>query len=338
MSIIETVMVTGGAGYVGAVLVPKLLQKGYSVRNLDLFMFQDYDSEAAKAADTLKLIKGDIRDQELLKDVLQGCDAVIHLACISNDPSFELNPTLGKSINFDAFEPLVRISKESGVKRFIYASSSSVYGISETENVTEEHPLRPVTDYSKYKGLCEPILLDEQSSDFTPVIIRPATVCGYSPRQRLDLIVNILTNHAVNRGRITVFGGKQMRPNLNIDDVTDLYVQLLAHDARDIAGQIYNAGYQNLTVTDIAETARAVVQRELPDREHIEIETTPTDDTRSYHISSAKIARELGFNPKWTIEDAIKDLVIAFRGGRLPNPMDDMRYYNIMTMQHLGLQ
>ncbi|HIM73178.1 MAG TPA: SDR family NAD-dependent epimerase/dehydratase, partial [Alphaproteobacteria bacterium] len=304
MSIIETVMVTGGAGYVGAVLVPKLLQKGYSVRNLDLFMFQDYDSEAAKAADTLKLIKGDIRDQELLKDVLQGCDAVIHLACISNDPSFELNPTLGKSINFDAFEPLVRISKESGVKRFIYASSSSVYGISETENVTEEHPLRPVTDYSKYKGLCEPILLDEQSSDFTPVIIRPATVCGYSPRQRLDLIVNILTNHAVNRGRITVFGGKQMRPNLNIDDVTDLYVQLLAHDARDIAGQIYNAGYQNLTVTDIAETARAVVQRELPDREHIEIETTPTDDTRSYHISSAKIARELGFNPKWTIEDA----------------------------------
>lgn len=338
MSIIETVMVTGGAGYVGAVLVPKLLQKGYRVRNLDLFMFQDYDSEAAKAADTLKLIKGDIRDQELLKDVLQGCDAVIHLACISNDPSFELNPTLGKSINFDAFEPLVRISKESGVKRFIYASSSSVYGISETENVTEEHPLRPVTDYSKYKGLCEPILLDEQSSDFTPVIIRPATVCGYSPRQRLDLIVNILTNHAVNRGRITVFGGKQMRPNLNIDDVTDLYVQLLAHDARDIAGQIYNAGYQNLTVTDIAETARAVVQRELPDREHIEIETTPTDDTRSYHISSAKIARELGFNPKWTIEDAIKDLVIAFRGGRLPNPMDDMRYYNIMTMQHLGLQ
>jgi nucleoside-diphosphate-sugar epimerase len=301
-------------------------------------MFQDYDSEAAKAADTLKLIKGDIRDQELLKDVLQGCDAVIHLACISNDPSFELNPTLGKSINFDAFEPLVRISKESGVKRFIYASSSSVYGISETENVTEEHPLRPVTDYSKYKGLCEPILLDEQSSDFTPVIIRPATVCGYSPRQRLDLIVNILTNHAVNRGRITVFGGKQMRPNLNIDDVTDLYVQLLAHDARDIAGQIYNAGYQNLTVTDIAETARAVVQRELPDREHIEIETTPTDDTRSYHISSAKIARELGFNPKWTIEDAIKDLVVAFRGGRLPNPMDDMRYYNIMTMQHLGLQ
>ena len=129
-----------------------------------------------------------------------------------------------------------------------------------------------------------------------------------------------------------------MRPNLNIDDVTDLYVQLLAHDARDIAGQIYNAGYQNLTVTDIAETARAGVQRELPDREHIEIETTPTDDTRSYHISSAKIARELGFNPKWTSEDAIKDLVVAFRGGRLPNPMDDMRYYNIMTMQHLGLQ
>lgn len=330
-------LVTGGAGYVGAVLVPKLLDNGYHVRVLDLYLFGTHVLDEVKAHPNLEQITGDIRDQTLLEQTLRGCDAVIHLACISNDPSFELNPVLSRSINYDAFGPLVSISKESGVNRFIYASTSSVYGVSDAEHVTEDHPLIPITDYNKYKGLCEPILLEHQSPDFTPVVIRPATVCGYSPRQRLDLTVNILTNHAVNVGRITVFGGEQMRPNIHIDDMVDLYVRLLELSDSLIAGKIYNVGYQNYTIAEIAERVRTVVQREVPGREHLEIATTPSDDRRSYHISSDKIKRELGFVPKRTIEDAVRDLVAAFQAGKLPHPMTEPRYYNIKMMQSLHL-
>lgn len=335
---IETVLVTGGAGYVGSVLVPRLLREGYRVRVLDLYIFGEHVLDAVKDHPNLEQIKGDIRDQALLRRVLPGCDAVIHLACISNDPSFELNPALSRSINYDAFEPLVRISKESGVRRFIYASTSSVYGVSDAENVTEDHPLVPITDYNKYKGLCEPILLEQQSPDFTTVVIRPATVCGYSPRQRLDLTVNILTNHAVNLGRITVFGGTQMRPNIHIEDMVDLYAMLLEVPDERIAGQIFNAGYQNRTIAEIAEIVRDVVQEELPERGEIEIVTTPSNDPRSYHISSEKIRRELGFVPKRTIEDAVRDLVAAFRGGKIPNPTTDVRYYNVKLMKALNLE
>src|SRR5438270_3296331 len=250
------VLVTGGAGYVGAVLVPQLLEQGYRVKVLDLYLFGNDVLDAVKDNPKLEQTKGDLRDQTLLKRILLGCDSVIHLACISNDPSFEFNPALSRSISFEAFEPLVKISKESGVRRFIYASTSSVYGVSEAENVTEEHPLVPLTDYNKYKGLCEPVLLEYQSPDFTTVVIRPATVCGYSPRQRLDLTVNILTNHAVNAGKITVFGGAQMRPNLHIRDMVDLYRLLLTAPEEKVAGQIFNAGYQNYTVAQTAEIVR----------------------------------------------------------------------------------
>lgn len=332
------VLVTGGAGYVGAVLVPQLLEQGYSVKVLDLYLFGDKVLSAVKDNPNLEQIKGDLRDEKLLKRILPGCDAVIHLACISNDPSFELNPALSRSINFEAFEPLVKISKESGVRRFIYASTSSVYGVSDAENVTEEHPLVPLTDYNKYKGLCEPVLLEYQSPDFTTVVIRPATVCGYSPRQRLDLTVNILTNHAVNFGRITIFGGAQMRPNIHINDIVDLYSMLLELPEEKIAGKIFNAGYENHTVAEIAEMVRNVVEREVPGREHLEVITTPSDDRRSYHISSEKIKRELGFVPKRTIEDAVRDLVVAFKEGKLPNPMDNINYYNIKAMQAIGLK
>ncbi|MBI4505447.1 MAG: NAD-dependent epimerase/dehydratase [Chloroflexi bacterium] len=335
---LRRVLVTGGAGYVGAVLVPKLLEKGYYVRVLDLYIFGEHVLDAVKDHRQLEQVKGDIRDQALLGQALRGCDAVIHLACISNDPSFELNPALSRSINYAAFGPMVRISKDSGVRRFIYASTSSVYGISDAANVTEDHPLVPLTDYNKYKGLCEPILLEQQSPDFTTVVIRPATVCGYSPRQRLDLTVNILTSHAVNVGRITVFGGAQMRPNIHIDDVTDLYVMLLEAPDERIAGRIFNAGYQNRTVADLAETVREVVRREMPGREQIEVVTTPSDDRRSYHISSEKIQRELGFVPRRAVEDAVRGLVVAFRAGRLPDALSDIRYYNIKTMQAVQLQ
>lgn len=337
MQPIKEVLVTGGAGYVGAVLVPKLLEAGYGVRVVDLYMFDEHVFDPLKDNPCLTQIKGDIRDQDLLRESLRGVDAVIHLACISNDPSFELNPELSKSINFDAFEPLVRISKDSGVQRFVYASTSSVYGVSEAPEVTEDHPLIPITDYNKYKGLCEPILKDFESPDFTAVTIRPATVCGYSPRQRLDLSVNILTNHAVNLGKITVFGGAQMRPNIHIDDIVDLYLNLLVLPAEKINGKIYNAGWENHTINDIACMVRDVVAAEVPGREHVEMVTTPSDDPRSYHISSEKIRRELGFVPRRSIKDAVHDLVQAFGDGRIPNPMNDVRYYNVRRVQEVGL-
>jgi nucleoside-diphosphate-sugar epimerase len=335
---LKTVLVTGGAGYVGSVLVPRLLSEGYRVKVLDLYLYGRDVLREAPLQEHLEEIVGDIRDQELLQRVLPGCDAVIHLACISNDPSFELDPTLGKSINFDAFAPLVKISKTSGVKRFIYASSSSVYGVSEIPEVDESHPLRPLTDYSKFKALCEPILLEEQSANFTTLILRPATVCGYSPRQRLDLTVNILTNHAVNKGIITVFGGTQMRPNLHIDDMVDLYARVLRMPANRIAGKVFNAGYQNHTVAEIARRVRNVVEHDASDRAKIDIITTPSDDNRSYHISSGKIQKDLGFEPKRDIDDAVRDLVEAFRKGKLPNSMTDQRYFNIKIMQQVQMR
>jgi nucleoside-diphosphate-sugar epimerase len=329
------VFVTGGAGYVGAILVPKLLSRGYRVKVLDLFLF---GTDVLPEHPALSSIKGDIRDHELLGQVISGSDAVIHLACISNDPSFELDPGLSRSINYDAFEPLVATSKRSGVRRFIYASTSSVYGVSDKENVTEDHPLVPLTDYNRYKGLCEPILSRYQSDDFTTVTIRPATVCGYSPRQRLDLTVNILTNLAVNSRKITVFGGAQKRPNLHIEDMTDLYLELLAIPAAKLAGQTFNAGYQNHTVAELGRMTHDVVLRELPHLAPIAMETTPSNDLRSYHISSEKIARELGWRPKRTVEDAIADLCRAFQAGKLPNSLTDIRYFNVKTVQAAQLR
>jgi nucleoside-diphosphate-sugar epimerase len=263
---------------------------------------------------------------------MPGCDAVIHLACISNDPSFELDPALGKSINYDAFFDLVAVAKDSGVQRFIYASSSSVYGVKAEDNVTEELPLEPLTDYSKYKALCEEVLLRAQSPEFTTVVLRPATVCGYSPRLRLDLTVNILTNYAFNKGRITVFGGDQRRPNIHIEDMAAVYLRLLEAPAHLIAGRTFNAGYQNHTVRHLAEIVRSVVGRST------EVVTTPSDDNRSYHISSERIRRELGFVPSHDIEDAVRGLVDGFEAGRIPDPMTDIRYYNIKTMQALQLK
>jgi nucleoside-diphosphate-sugar epimerase len=331
----ETVLVTGGAGYVGSVLVPNLLTKGYSVKVLDLYLYGVDVLGPVAHNEKLTQIKGDIRDEELLRESLAGVDSVIHLACISNDPSFELDPELSKSINFDAFEPLVRIAKESGVRRFVYASTCSVYGISDQPNVTEDHPLLPITDYNKYKGLCEPILLDAQSPEFTTVVIRPATVCGYSPRQRMDLAVNILTNLAYNNGKVTVFGGDQMRPNVHINDIVDLYTMLLELPDEQIAGKTFNAGNENLTVQQMADIVVEVVGRatETP----IEVVTTPSDDIRSYHISSEKIRRELGWIPKRTVADGVQDLVDAFKDGMLPGSLDDEKYFNIKLMQDVKL-
>lgn len=329
---LKTVLITGGAGYVGAALVPVLLDAGYHVKVLDLYLYGDDVLESVRQNPALEQIKGDIRDTALLRRTVSGCDAVIHLACISNDPSFELDVALGKSINYDAFVDLVKISKDSGVQRFIYASSSSVYGIKSVNNVTEDLPLEPLTDYSKYKALCEELLMRERALGFTVLTIRPSTVCGYSPRLRLDLTVNILTNHAINEGVIKVFGGEQMRPNLHIDDMVRLYKEALEWPAEAIDGKIYNVGYHNFKVREIAEIVKSVIGQ------NIKIVTTPTNDNRSYHVSSERIKSDLGFTARRTLEDAVRDLCDAFSKKLIPDSMSDDRYYNIRRMQRLRLQ
>lgn len=333
----QPVLVTGGAGYAGAVLVPKLVDAGYRVRVLDLYLYGKDVLSDCRSSGRLEEIEGDIRDQSIVRQAVAGCHSVIHLACISNDPSFELNPVLGRSINLDAFPPFVRLSREAGVRRFIFASSSSVYGISDSPDVTEDHALRPLTDYSRFKADCESILLEQQAPNFTTLVLRPATLCGYSPRQRLDLTVNILTNHAINNRRITVFGGTQLRPNFHVEDMAELYLQVLQEPSERIAGQTFNAGYENHSVAALAQNVKRVVEHEM-NWNDIEIVTTPSDDLRSYHISSEKIRRVLGYRPRRSIDDAIRGLVTAFRAGKLPNSMTGSTYFNIKRMQEVNLQ
>jgi nucleoside-diphosphate-sugar epimerase len=330
----KNVFVTGGAGYVGSVLTPQLLNAGYNVTVYDNFWYGNHLPNHPN----LKLVEGDIRESAKLAQAFKGIDVVLSLACISNDASFELDEKLSTSVNLDAFEPMVVAAKSAGVKRFVYCSSSSVYGVSDQPDVTEDHPLLPVSLYNKYKGMCEPLLWKHQGPGFTCVTIRPATVCGYSPRTRLDLSVNILTNHAVNNNKITVFGGSQLRPNLHIQDMCDLYQLLIELPDEKIAGQTFNAGYQNLSIMEIAKVVRDVVKQEFPEKADIEIVTTPTDDIRSYHINSDKIARVIGFRPKHTIEDAARDLCKAFKAGKLPNSMSDDIYFNVKRMKRLGIQ
>lgn len=334
--IFDKVFVTGGAGYCGSLLVPQLLRSGYKVTVFDTLFFRDFF--LPKDNPNLEIVRGDIRDIARLARAVEGHDAFISLACISNDASFELDEKLSTSINMDAFEPMVKAAKEAGVKRFVYASSSSVYGVSDQPHVTEDHPLVPLTLYNKYKGLCEPILQRYCDDRFTGVIFRPATVCGYAPRLRLDLSVNILTNHAVTNNKITVFGGSQLRPNLHVQDYCDAVELFLAAPAEKVQKEIFNVGYQNMSIMEIALLVKKVVAEEFPERAEIDIVTTPSDDLRSYHIDSSKVYRVLGYRPKYSVEDAIRGLCAAFREGKIPNTMQDDWYYNIRTMKKLAVK
>ena len=325
----KKIFITGGAGYVGSSLVPKLLKEGYHVTVYDLMIYGEHVIQSHK---NLVMIKGDIRNQNLLKESLLNQDVVIHLACISNDPSFELNPTLGKSINLDAFEPLVKLSKENKVKRFLYASSSSVYGIKEEKNVSEDMFLKPLTDYSKFKAKCEEILNNYADDNFIVSTIRPATVCGYAPRQRLDVIVNILTNYAYHKKEIQIFGGTQLRPNIHIDDMTRAYSVLIKADSNKINREIFNIGSTNHSVIEIAEK----VKKNIGD--DVNLIQIKSDDLRSYHISSKKIYEKLNFKTELTIENAIIDLKKAFDNKLLKNTFDDENFFNIKKMQKLAIK
>lgn len=329
----DSVFVTGGAGYCGSLLVPQLLDQGYKVTVYDTMFFGD--AFLPKDNRNLRVVKGDIRDTAHLAEAVAGHDAFVSLACISNDASFELDEALSTSVNMDAFEPMVAAAKQAGVRRFIYASSSSVYGVSDQPDVTEDHPLVPLTLYNKFKGMCEPLLKKHADDGFTGVIFRPATVCGYAPRLRLDLSVNILTNHAINAGKITVFGGSQLRPNLHVQDYCDAVKLFLTAPSKKIQQQTFNVGYQNLSIMDIARLVQRVVSQEFPEKGEVAIVTTPSDDLRSYHINSDKIKRALGYAPRHSIEDAVRDLCNAFRDGRIPDSMNDDQYFNVRRLKRL---
>jgi nucleoside-diphosphate-sugar epimerase len=305
------IFVTGACGYKGTVLVPKLLDRGHTVTAYDALWFGNYLPEH----ENLKVIKGDVLniDPVLLDDI----DAIIHLSSVANDPCGDLDPKLTWEISALATMQLADMAKRKGVGHFIYASSGSVYGIKDEDQVVEDLSLEPISEYNKTKMVAERVLLS-YATDMVVQIIRPATVCGYSPRMRLDVSVNMLTMQAIANGKITVFGGKQTRPNIHIEDIAEVYIHMLDHP--EFTG-VYNAGFENLTINQIAE----MVAERVP----AEIIVTESNDPRSYRINSDKLLAT-GFRPKYTVADAIGEIQAKWQFGALKN---EDRYYNLKWMQ-----
>ena len=329
----KKIFITGGGGYCGSRLVPFLLKNKYQITVYDMFYFGNF---LPINDPNLKIIQGDIRNTNLLKESCKNHDVFINLACISNDASFILNEKLSTSVNLDSFEPMVIASKDVGIKRFIYASSSSVYGVSDKNNVTEDHPLVPLTLYNKYKGMCEPLLFKHTNKNFVGVVFRPATVCGYSPRMRLDLSVNILTNFAINKNYILVLGGNQLRPNLHIQDYCEVILKFIKSDSKLVANKVYNVGCENFSILEIAQKVKQVIENKV--NKKITIKIKESLDNRSYHINSDKIFNELNFKPKNNIEFAINELFDSFQKGFIKNSFEDDSYYNVKTLKKLNVQ
>ena len=326
----KKIFITGGAGYVGSLLIPSLLEKGYYVTCYDLYLYGDVLKEHPR----LTQIKGDIRNKDKLMWASAGSDAFIHLACISNDPSFDLDPSLGKSINFDAFKNVIDSCKEGNIKRLIVASSTSQYGIKPLSmEVTEDAEADPITDYAKYKIECERLLQNTETGNLEYVFVRPATLCGYAPRLRLDLSVNILTINALINKKITIFGGDQMRPALNIKDMVRFYELMLTAPKEKIHNQAFNIAYQNLTIRQIAEMVKNTIRNQ-----EIVFEVTPTEDIRSYHINCDKIKNTLGFECKYSLSEATTSLMEAFEKGLIKDGLNNPFYYNIKRMKEVQLK
>lgn len=310
------IFVTGGCGYKGTVLVPKLLAAGHTVHVLDTMWFGNF----LEPHPNLTVVKGDVRDIEEIS--LEGFSAVIHLSSVANDPCGDLDPKLTWEISALATMQLADKAVRCGVKQFIYASSGSVYGVKDEDQVTEDLELKPISEYNKTKMVSERVLLS-YADKMAVQIVRPATVCGYSPRMRLDVAVNLLAMQALVKGRITVFGGNQTRPNIHIDDITDLYVFLVDHP--EVTG-VFNAGFENISILDIAH----LVTKQVP----VEIEVTASNDPRSYRVNSDRLLAT-GFKPKKTVDDAISEIVEKFRSGVLK---DEDHFYNLRWMEKTVLK
>jgi len=305
------VLVTGACGYKGSVLVPKLLDAGHTVLALDIMWFGNF----LPAHPALTVIEGDVRDADRID--LRGVDAIVHLASVANDPCGDLDPKLTWEVSALATMRLADRAARAGVGQFVYASSGSVYGVTSAPQVTEDLPLDPISEYNKTKMVAERVLLS-YADRMAVQIVRPATVCGYSPRMRLDVSVNMMTIQALTRGEMTVFGGGQTRPNIHIEDIADVYLHFLDHP--EITG-VFNAGFENLTILEIAER----VARHVPAR----ITVTASSDPRSYRLSSAKLLAT-GFRPRKTVDDAIRELVLRHAQGAL---RDEDRFHNLRWMQ-----
>jgi nucleoside-diphosphate-sugar epimerase len=308
------ILLTGACGYVGTPLAQELLAHGHTVRGVDVQWFGNYLQPHPR----LELVKDDIRNASSWD--LRGIDVVLHLANVANDPCAELDSKLNWEVNALATMFLVERAIRDGVPHFIFASSGSVYGVKEEPEVTEDLPLVPISDYNKTKMISERVLLS-YADRIRAVIVRPATVCGYSPRMRLDLSVNMLTMQALTKGKITVFGGDQTRPNIHLRDMIRLYEHFLANP--ELRG-VFNAGFENISILDIAERAKKHVPAEVI--------VTPSNDPRSYRLSSKKLLAT-GFQPKYGVEDGIREVIEAYRGGKL---QDREENYNIRTMKKLG--
>jgi nucleoside-diphosphate-sugar epimerase len=321
------VVVTGGAGYIGAVLVPELLEEGWRVTVLDRFIFGEEPLRPVLDHPRLSRVRGDIRDPEVVHAILcQEVDAVIHLAAISNDPSAELDPGVTRSINGEACRLVMTEAKRCGVARFLYASSASVYGIKETPDVTEELELEPITLYARCKADGEAVLEELADDAFVGVTVRSATVCGDSPRLRLDLTINLLTDQALRLGWIRVFGGTQQRPNIHVRDLTRFYRILLDADPAVVNGEAFNVCHRNDSVMGLAEMIRDEVDPGL------EIRTEPTDDLRSYHLSNGKAREVLGFEPEQELVEAVRELEKRYESPLEPDAGGDW-YRNVRWMK-----
>ncbi len=329
----KKLMIIGGSGYVGSSLINKLIKnKKYEILNYDLDIFGSNHLPKNK----ISHIKGDVRDIQKIEKILKNFqpNEILHLACISNDPSYLLNKSLSKNVNYTAFKRLIKLLEKSDIEKFLYASTCSVYGVSKKKNITENHPQKPLTEYNKYKGECEKILKDRANNNYSACIIRPSTVCGVSPKMRLDLTVNILTNFAFHKGYVKIFGGEQKRPNLHIEDMTDLYCYLInKKNYLDCNNESFNAGGENLKISSIGRKVKKIVEEFK--NEKIDLIFEKSSDKRSYHVNADKIKKYFNFKPKRNVSDAIKDLCIFFNNYKRRDTFSNKNFFNVKKLMSI---